>query len=401
VLADRYRAILLDLDGVVYRGDRPVPRAAEAISELRRAGIRVVFLTNNSARTPERVAERLRALGVAASPDEVVTSAQATASLVAREAGGDGRTAFVIGEEGVRSALGEAGIEVLDGQPDRVGFVVVGWDRWVDYDKLRTASVLVGRGARLVATNQDASYPAPGGDLWPGAGALVAAVETASGSRALVVGKPGRPLFDEALERAGTRRALMVGDRVETDVAGADAAGIDSALVLTGASRRADLLDLDAQPVAILRTLDGLLQDHPLGSLRAAREDDMAGVRSLTRPPPQAASWGPEGVWVIEEDGLLATATADVRGQDAYLRAVATREDIRGRDLATRVVAGSVRDASRRGATACFLLTEAAEPFFRGLGFGRVSREKVPSWALELSPECPASAAAMSRELPQ
>jgi GNAT superfamily N-acetyltransferase len=290
---------------------------------------------------------------------------------------------------------------VLDGRPDRVGFVIVGWDRGADYDKLRTASVLVGRGARLVATNADASYPAPGGELWPGAGALLAAVETASGRQAQVVGKPHRPLFDEALERAGTRRALVVGDRLETDVAGADAAGMEAALVLTGASRRADLLDLDAQPVAIIKTLETLLEDHPIGSLRPAREDDMEGVRSLAQPPLDAPRWGPAGVWVIEDDDVLATATAEVHGRDAYLRAVATREDVRGRDLGTRVVAGAVRDARRRGASACFLLTETAETFFHGLGFRRVAREEVPAWALELSPECPTGAAAMRRDLPQ
>jgi glycerol-1-phosphatase len=401
VLAERYQAILLDLDGVVYRGDRAVSGAPEAITALRGAGISVVFLTNNSARTPERVAARLQSLGVPASPEEVVTSAQATASLAAREASDGGRTAFVIGEEGVREALAQAGIVVVDGEPGRVGFVIVGWDRGVDYEKLRTASVLVRRGARLVATNADPSYPAPGGELWPGAGALLAAVETASGARGQVVGKPHRPLFDEAVQRAGTRQALVVGDRVETDLAGAEAAGLDAALVLTGASGRSDLLDVDVRPVAVLKTLASLLEDNPGGTTRPAREDDMREVWALAETPPEAERWGPEGVWVIEQDGLVATATAEVRGRDAYLRGVATRRDVRGRDLGTRVVAAAVGDARHRGASRCFLLTETAGAFFQSLGFRTVPREDLPGWARQLSRECSASAVAMRRDLGQ
>src|SRR5207244_3342722 len=128
-------------------------------------------------------------------------------------------------------ALQHAGIRLVDGEPDRTDLVVIGWDRTVDYAKLRTASLLVERGARLVATNADASYPAPDG-LWPGAGALLAAVTTTTGADPTVVGKPARPLFDAAVELTGAERPLMIGDRLDTDVSGAAALGWDALLVL-------------------------------------------------------------------------------------------------------------------------------------------------------------------------
>lgn len=400
-LADRYEAFLLDLDGVLYRGDGSVPGAPESVAGLRRAGKRIVFLTNNSARTPQQVAAKLAGLGIEASPEEVVTSALATASILARSSGRGARSAFVVGQEGLRAALAGAGVQILDGEPDTADYVVVGWDGTVTYDRLRVASVLVRRGARLVASNVDPAYPAPGGELWPGAGAILAAIETASGRRATVAGKPHRPLFDAAVERAGTRTALMVGDRIDTDVAGAAGAGLDSVLVLTGASERADLLDGDVLPTAVLPGPASLLEDRPVGRTRPAAPDDLDAVRSLVEAPPETPPWGPAGVWVIEDGTLLATATAEVRGEEAYLRAVATRRDVRGRELGSLAVAAAVVDARRRGAARCYLLTETAEPFFGRLGFERVERWDVPPWALARSPECPVTAAAMRRDLAQ
>ena len=402
-LADQYEAYLLDLDGVLFRGDQPIPAATPTVDALRQAGKRLVFLTNNSARTPRQVAEKLNGLGIDAEAGEVVTSAQATAELLAREAAGGSPTAYVIGKDGIRSALQDAGIELLDGaEGARTDFVVVGWDSDVDYDALRRAAVLVRSGARLVATNADASYPAPGGELWPGAGAILAAVETASGARATVVGKPHRPLFDTALARAGTRNALVVGDRIETDLAGAAAAGIDAALVLTGVGTTGELLDGDVLPVAILPDVGGLLAENPRGRARPAAPDEMDGVRELTETPDPAPGWGPEGVWIIEDGTMLATATAEVREGDAYIRAVATREQLRGRGLGTLAVAAAAAWARGRGATATWLLTETAEGFFKRLGFEAVDRSSLPAWIEEGPAEgCAQTAVAMRRELPQ
>lgn len=395
---DRYRAFLLDLDGVVYRGQEAVPGAAEAVAGLRDAGRRVVFITNNSARTPEQVADRLDGLGVAARPEEVVTSAQATATLVAREDGE--RTAFVIGEEGVRHALRDAGIEVLDGVPRSAGFVVVGWDRAVDYEKLRVATVLVGRGARLVATNEDASYPAPGGELWPGAGSLLAAVETASGVRATVVGKPHRALFDAAVERAGTDRVLVVGDRIETDVAGAVAAGLDAALVLTGTAGPHDLLNHDALPVAVLPDLSAIDVDRRWPRVRPAAEEDRDQVRKLLQDSGLVpGATGTDGAVVAEEGTVVGTAAADVSGDEAYLHSVAVDRGARGAGLGSLCVAAAVRRAAALGARRVFLLTEDADGFFSRLGFQALERGRLPSWAAEQGTHCSTGATAMVRDV--
>ena len=248
MLVDAYDSILLDLDGVIYLGSEPVPGAAEAVARLRKLGKGLAFVTNNSSRTPAAVAQHLGSVGVRASADEVETSGLATAAVLAARGV---RTAFVVGEEGVRLALAEAGIEVFDGSTDSVDAVVIGWDRGADYDKLRIAAQLVDRGADFVATNADASYPAPGGERWPGAGALLAAVETTVGRRAEVVGKPQAPVLLEALTRAGGGRPLVVGDRIDTDIAGATGLGWDCLLVLTGISTAADAEAADPRPTYI------------------------------------------------------------------------------------------------------------------------------------------------------
>ena len=398
-LADLYDAFLLDLDGVMYRGDQPIAAAGPTVAALREAGKRIVFMTNNSARTPSYLAKKLSSMGVAAEEKEVLTSALATADMLARESN-EKRRAFVIGREGVRSALTEAGIDVVDGDGGSADLVVVGWDYEVSYESLRRATVLVRNGARLIATNSDASYPAPGGELWPGAGAILAAVETASGATATVVGKPHEPLFEAALGLAATRNALVVGDRIETDIVGASRAGIDSVLVRSGAGTLAELVDHEALPVAVLADVGGLLTDRRPARPRPAEAGEMKYVRELTEAPPEASEWGPDGVHVIGDGELEATATVHVRDADAYLRAVETGEKLRGGGLGTIVVAAALRDAAGRGAKRAWLMTETAEPFFAKLGFEMVNRDELPGW-IEAGPAegCPQTAVAMLRTL--
>jgi glycerol 3-phosphatase-2 len=256
-LADRYDAFLFDLDGVLFRGEQTIEGAPGVLAALHAAGRPVAFVTNNSARTPEEVAAKLRGHGFEADPREVVTSAIATAELLASRGGG---SAYVIGERGIREALRSAGVLMADGEPSTVDYVVVGWDRSVDYDKLRTASLLLQRGAALIATNTDRSYPAPDG-LWPGAGALVSVLTTTTGFRPEVVGKPEAPLFLTALQHTGGRRPLVIGDRLETDIAGAAALGWDSLLVLSGVTAREDLLASTVRPTHVARDVSALLED--------------------------------------------------------------------------------------------------------------------------------------------
>ena len=256
VPTDRYDAFLFDLDGVLFRGDAPIEGASGTVAALRALGKRIAFVTNNSSRRPEAVAAHLRSVGVDASPQEVETSALTTAALLASRGI---RSAFVVGEEGLRGALVDAGIEVANATADRVDAVVVGWDRQLTYATLRDAAVFVQDGAALVATNADANYPASDGHRWPGAGAILAAIETACETRAEVVGKPNAPLLEAALRRAGGGRPLLIGDRLDTDIEGARRLGWDSALVLTGISSRAEAIATGIHPTYVLDDLTGLL----------------------------------------------------------------------------------------------------------------------------------------------
>ncbi len=250
--ADRYDAFLFDLDGVLYRGQEAIPGAAGAVDAIRHLGKRVAFVTNNSARTPAMVVAHLRSVGVEADPDEVETSALATSDLLAARGV---REAFVIGETGIREALEDRSIAVLDGDPDAAEVVVVGWDRAVDYAKLRRASLLIQRGSAFVATNADASYPAPDG-RWPGAGAIVAAIGTTTGVDPEVVGKPHAAIFEAALRRAGGGRPLVIGDRLDTDIQGANRLGWDSLLVLSGITGPEDLAASTARPTLVAPGLE-------------------------------------------------------------------------------------------------------------------------------------------------
>jgi HAD superfamily hydrolase (TIGR01457 family) len=258
-IADAYDAFLFDLDGVIYRGNEVVPGAPDAVARIRGMGKGIAFVTNNSGRTPDAVATKLTGLGVPAKPADVETSALVTAALLA---GRGVSEAFVVGERGIRQALQDAGIALLDGDAQHAQVVVVGWDRQADYTKLRVASLLVERGAALVATNDDASYPAPDGN-WPGAGALLAAIETTTGRRAEVVGKPHAPIMVAALERAGGGLPLVIGDRLETDIAGAVGLSWDSMLVLTGIAKADDVATSAVAPTWVAKDLSMLFAPPP------------------------------------------------------------------------------------------------------------------------------------------
>jgi glycerol 3-phosphatase-2 len=249
MIADAYDTILFDLDGVLYRGADAVPGAAGTVSALRSLGKRIAFVTNNSSRTPDAIAQHLRSLGIDARADEVETSALATAALLRSRAVA---SAFVVGGEGLRAAMRSAGVALVERGGDRADAVVVGIDPSFTYADLVTGTWLVRGGAALIASNADATYPAADGLILPGAGAIVAALETSSGETAEVVGKPNGPIFLEALRRAGGNRPLVVGDRLDSDIEGARRLGWDSALILTGISTRADVDRTGIVPTYVL-----------------------------------------------------------------------------------------------------------------------------------------------------
>jgi HAD superfamily hydrolase (TIGR01457 family) len=256
VIADGYDDFLFDLDGVLYRGTDPIPGAAAAVARLRELGKGLAFVTNNSSRTPDEVVQHLGSVGIGAGPAEVVTSAMVTADVIAERGL---RTAFVIGGAGLRSAMSDRGLELRTDAPSGVDVVVVGFDPHVDYDALRTAAVLIEKGAAFVASNGDGSFPAADGYAWPGAGAIVAAIETTTGTTAEVVGKPHAPLLLAAHRAAGGGRPLLIGDRLDTDIAGALELGWDAALVLTGIATREQAETGAIRPTYVLSDLGDLV----------------------------------------------------------------------------------------------------------------------------------------------
>lgn len=261
-LGSLYDVILLDLDGVVYRGPEAIPHAVESLNSVT---ARCAFVTNNAARPAPVVAEHLRALGLAATADDVVTSAQAGADLLC-ELVPPGARVLAVGGEGVAIALRERGFTVIaTGDPeelsDGVDALMMGYGADVSWRDLAAAAYAVNRGVPFVATNTDASIPTARG-VAPGNGTLVAAVVTATGRQPLIAGKPYPPLLLASLARTGAGRALFVGDRLDTDIAGAVAVGIDSLLVLTGVHGLADLATADpiARPTYVADDLRGLLR---------------------------------------------------------------------------------------------------------------------------------------------
>ena len=232
-LFDHYDQVILDLDGCVWLGGEPVAGSPEAIAALRAAGKRVAFATNNSWHAGEEQVTRLWRIGVQASLADVVTVGAALQHLLAETR--VGQSAYVVGAGSLRVHVRDAGLRVVNGHDDadRADVVVVGGTEEFDYPTLRTAALAVRRGAALLATNRDAILPMPEGP-WPGTGALVSAIEIASGEQAEVVGKPRAQLLLTAMDRLGEGRTLMVGDRLDSDAAAAGAAGIDCALVLSG-----------------------------------------------------------------------------------------------------------------------------------------------------------------------
>ena len=231
---DGYDAVLLDLDGTVVRGANAVGGAPEVVNELRKAGRAVQFITNNASRAPEEVAEQLTGLGVRTTPGEVLTSAQAAATLLESLLPA-GSAVLVVGAAALVAAVRSVGLRPVDEAAEQPVAVVQGHSPETGWAQLCEACLAIRSGARWIACNIDPTLPTERG-LLPGNGAMVAALQTATGREPTVAGKPARPLLDTAVERIGAQHPLVVGDRLDTDIAGARAAGLDALLVLSGVS---------------------------------------------------------------------------------------------------------------------------------------------------------------------
>lgn len=269
-LARRYDVALLDLDGVVYIGTAAVPHAQPALADARALGMRLAFVTNNAARPPSAVAEQLTGLGVAADPAEVVTSAQAAARYLAVRLPA-GAPVLVVGTTGLHEALIERGLTPVTSADDQPHAIVQGYSPQLTWRQLAEGAVAINRGVTWVATNLDATVPSARGRL-PGNGAMVAALRHATGREPVSTGKPDPAMHRESVERSGARRPIVVGDRLDTDIAGANAVGAPSLLVLTGVTSVAELLaaPAGARPTYLAGDLRGLLEPHPVVSVTAA-----------------------------------------------------------------------------------------------------------------------------------
>jgi HAD superfamily hydrolase (TIGR01450 family) len=253
-----YDNVVLDLDGCVWVGDACTPGAPEAVAELRAAGKRVVFLTNDARRSPEEYVRKLWSLGVRASLEEVVTVGAAIQYVLA---GHERAGVYVIGSPAIFRHVSEAGHAIVNGteRTARAELVVVSGHDEFNYRELREATQAVLGGAEIIGANRDRTFPREDG-LWPGTGAILAALEYATNRTARIVGKPERQIFVTALDRIGDGRTLVVGDRVDVDLAGAAAAGLDGAIVLTGASTAEEAeAASDPAPVAVAADLHALV----------------------------------------------------------------------------------------------------------------------------------------------
>ncbi len=242
---DQIKNLILDMDGVLWRGETPMPGLADFFKTLHKNNIKFVLATNNASKTPRQYVERLARFGVTVVEDQVFTSAEATGFYV-QDKYDPGSAVFVVGDVGLQTAVQTRGFrlltidEVLAGET--AAFIVAGFNRGITYDQLAAAAILIRKGADFIGSNPDLTFPSEYGPL-PGAGATLAFLQAATGVEPTVIGKPGPLIFRMAMQKLGgtPQNTAMVGDRLETDIAGGKAAGIQTILVLSGISQQADL----------------------------------------------------------------------------------------------------------------------------------------------------------------
>lgn len=246
-----YKGYLIDLDGTMYRGSEQIAEAAGFIDELRQRNIPYLFVTNNSSRTPAQVAEKLRNFGIETDNKQVFTTSMATANFIAERKAD--ATVYVIGEEGIRNALQEKGLELVEENAD---FLVMGIDRAIDYEKLTKACLAVRNGAAFISTNGDIAIPTERG-LQPGNGAITSVVAVSTQVKPTFIGKPESIIIEQALQVLGVSKeeVIMVGDNYDTDIMAGINAGMDTLLVHTGVTKKEHLPQYEKQPTFVVDTL--------------------------------------------------------------------------------------------------------------------------------------------------
>jgi len=237
--------VVIDMDGVLYRGTERLPGTAEFLAFLRQRQIDFMLATNNATRTPQQFVEKLAGMGIAVEPDEILTSSLSTASYLA-DIAPRGTRVFVVGQEGLRTALHQAGFELVEEEAE---FVVAGMDFEICYPRLADATLQIRAGARFIGTNPDRTFPSERGIL-PGAGSLLAFLEAATGVSPTIVGKPEKAMMDQAMGQLGATpsTAAVLGDRLETDILAGQRAGMTTLLVLTGITTRQMLDESEIRP---------------------------------------------------------------------------------------------------------------------------------------------------------
>ena len=262
MLIDNFDSLLLDLDGVVYRGRNSIAGAVESIQKAKELGKKVGYITNNASRTPEQIAQQLVDFGIPVFPGEIIGSAEAAAKLLASKLS-SGKV-LVVGGEGLRTEVAKQGFEVVDSASDQPVAVLQGFSPEVGWPQLAEAAFAIQAGAIWIATNQDWTLPLEKG-IAPGNGTLVGAVHTAVGILPEFAGKPFRPIFEAALKQLEINNPLVIGDRLDTDIKGANGTGLSSACVLTGITGSKELLGArsDERPNFIIQDLRGLFEEYP------------------------------------------------------------------------------------------------------------------------------------------
>ncbi|MEW6028577.1 MAG: HAD-IIA family hydrolase [Chloroflexota bacterium] len=260
MLPSRIKALILDMDGVLWKSDAPIGNLPAIFDRIRSRGLGFVFATNNGTKTPEQYAQKLAEFGVTVEPAQVLTSALCVAHMLERKFPRGSRV-FVIGGDGIRAALKEKGFEILavEGALQADAFVM-GIDRTIDFTKMSEATLLVRRGIPFYATNPDKTFPTPRGEI-PGAGAWISVITTAAGVEPIYAGKPYPYLMEMALERLGTEKGetLIVGDRLETDIVAGQVVGCPTALLLSGVSTEEQAKSWKPEPNFIVKDLEALV----------------------------------------------------------------------------------------------------------------------------------------------